>query len=97
MVEGRVYDETKRALEAASHLTDADAGSVAVLLGLAAKIDGLREREDGPLDNVSEPTYLKFADALGLTSASRRRLELEDEPGESTLGKLRAIRGGSAA
>ena len=53
-----------------------DAGTVAVLMCLAATIDGLDADDEGrlrPFDNVTIPTYLKYAVELGLTVASRKR------------------------
>lgn len=100
-----VVDATERAINAAGHLTDADAGAVEALRVLAAKIDtdddlraaylmhnaeeGL-ERKPLQLDNVSIPTYLKFCESLGLTPAGR--LKLADKPKEPTVGKLQQLR-----
>lgn len=97
-----VEDEARRAVAAASHLTDADAAAVAAMVVLARQIDYLDEsdflREDGKLDNVSVPTFLRYLDALGLTPAGRARSQIE-APKEGSRGKLaqlRAVSGGKA-
>lgn len=103
MHEGFVYAETRRAVDAATHLTVLDAGAVAVLLDLARTIDGANERQPGtelttgPLDNVTKPTYLKYAAELGLTPLSRLKLDLKGDAGGSKLAHLRSIRGGKAS
>ena len=71
-----VEDETRRAVDAAraeGTLTDLDSGVVETLMHIAREIDSLQAGVNaaGKLDNVSIPTYLKFADALGMTPASR--------------------------
>lgn len=82
-----VLRATRVALKAAklSSTSGPDAGAVAVLLRLAATIDNmaaveealLRLPDDGErvrrpsLDNVTVPTYLRYAEALGLTPAAR--------------------------
>jgi len=82
-----VLRSTRVALKAAglSSTSGPDAGSVAVLLRLAAAIDNMAAVEtallsladDGErmrrpsLDNVTIPTYLRYAEALGLTPAAR--------------------------
>ena len=103
-VEGYVYSETAKAVRAANHITDADAGTVAVLLTLARTIDGIPERDpDAPFDNVTIPTYLKYSRELGLTVLSRLDFPKGEDDGESKLGKLRgspqlvALRGGQAS
>lgn len=93
-----VYEETQQALEHADHITDADAGTVAALLRLAEKIDQQTEgglSPDGKLDNVTEPLFLKYADALGLTPVSRLRWSdtKKEGPGGSKLAQLQAKSG----
>lgn len=65
---------TSEALEvsvaAATHLGAMQAGHVAAARALARRLDDLDESgfvdENGKLDNVSMPTFLKYLDALGL-------------------------------
>lgn len=96
--EGDVLKATDAALAAAAHLTDEDAGAVAVLRDLAMTIDGMDERDpEAPLDNVTIPTYLRYAEALGLTPASRAKLGTKEERRGSKLAELRSIRGGQAS
>lgn len=91
-----VVESTTVALTAAG-LTETegpDAGTVAVLLCLARTIDAMDapvELEDGgrkpkPFDNVTIPTYLKYAEALGLTVAARKRAAVVDDEPESSHG-----------
>lgn len=109
---GTVRKATEVAIRAASHLTDQDKGAVAALRALADKIDtddALREaylewqveREVVPskplqLDNVSIPTYLKFAESLGLTPAGREKLTVKATKVKGKLTELRAARGAAA-
>jgi hypothetical protein len=94
--EGPVFAATELAVKASSHLTDADRGTVAVLMDLARTIDGMDDRDaEAPLDNVTIPTYLKYSDALGLTPLSRLKLEKPEVRG-GKLAELRSIRGGRA-
>lgn len=105
---GPVLRATRVALKAAGLTTTSgpDAGAVAVLLRLAATIDGLDTDEPEPLeegerrprrafDNVTIPTYLKYAMELGLTPAARSRASgapLEAEMGGGVRGgKLAAV------
>lgn len=97
---GPVAEATEKAIAAAAHLTDQDAGALATLRFLAKKIDTeetLRDmalewaaedekRRPPSVDNVSIPTYLKFCESLGLTPAGRARLA-EKKP-EAKGGKL---------
>lgn len=74
-----VESETERAVEAAraeGALTDLDSGVVETLMHIAREIDSLEAGVNaaGKLDNVSIPTYLKFAESLGMTPASRVKL-----------------------
>ncbi len=96
---GAVADATEVSIQAATHLTPLDRGAVEALRTLAAAIDVLAAndglREDGKLDNVSVPTYLKFCDSLGLTPAGRSRLP-EKKP-EAPGGKLALLRGEAKA
>lgn len=86
--DGSVLDETRKAVAAASHLTEADSGTVSVLLRLAAVIDGGL----APTDNVTAPTFLKYAAELGLTPLSRSRLGVKEEKDGGRLAELRAVR-----
>ena len=70
---GRVTIATRKALESLD-LPESDLGVAEVLLTLARDIDNKGKVEGAPLDNVSVPTYLKFADALGMTPESRAKL-----------------------
>lgn len=82
---------TARAIRAATHLTDLDAGAVAALRRLALLMDEL-----DPKDNVTIPTYLKYCDALRLTPASRGVVVGESEA-KGKLANLRSLRGGKGA
>lgn len=102
-----IAEATERAIAAARHLTDLDAGAVAALRALANKIDhwddvvdaASDQREDGqkltiPVhDNVSIPAYLKYCEALRLTPASRGVVVGENEA-KGKLANLRSLRGG---
>ena len=96
---GAVADATEASIRAATHLSDLDKGAVEALRTLAVAIDVLAAtggvREDGKLDNVSVPTYLKFCESLGLTPAGRSRLP-EKKP-EGPGGKLALLRGEAQA
>ena len=95
--EGFVYGQTLQAVQSARHLTPMDDGTVAVLLDLARVIDGMPGRhEDAPIDNVTKPTYLKYAAELGLTPLSRLKLGKTEDRSGSKLAELRSIRGGKA-
>jgi hypothetical protein len=99
-----ITEATERAIRAASHLTDMDAGAVETLRYLARKIEteselreiALRYAEEYDqkpphVDNVSVPTYLKYCDALGLTPAARLRF-VDGKPKEGPGGKLAQLR-----
>lgn len=93
--DGDVFAATVKAIAAAGHLTDMDAGAVAVLLDLARTIDGMDMRDaDAPLDNVTIPTFLKFSTELALTPLSRLKLPKKGDQGGSKLAQLRSIEGG---
>lgn len=104
-------DETEKAIKAADHLTEADVGAVEAMRQLARKIDSwdelvataLRLAAAGdsdvkipPHDNVSLSTYLKYADALGLSPHGRKLLGLKKRDDGDKRAKLTALRGGSA-
>lgn len=93
---GGVLAATRRAIEHADHLTVMDAGVVAVLLRLADAIDAIDENglnPAGKLDNVSIPTYLKYASALGLSVEGRKATtKAEEAKPVGTLAKLRQER-----
>lgn len=91
---------TNRAIRAAKHLTDLDAGAIAAVKMLARKIDTedeLRElaldyaaehkTKPPSVDNVSLPTYLKYTADLGLSPAGRGRLP--DRKGAAAKGGSR--------
>lgn len=98
---------TEAAIDAADHLTPADAGAIEALRALARKIDAwdrivewalddARANESRPPvpqnDNVSLPTYLKFCESLGLTPAGRGRLaEKKPEAKGGKLSRLSAV------
>lgn len=84
-----VTEATETAIKAATHLDDRDAGAVQMLRALAVAADAIDENglnPAGKLDNVTIPTYLRYAESLGLTPAGRARLE-EKKP-EGPGGKL---------
>jgi hypothetical protein len=85
-----VFDETKRSIEAADHLTEMDQGAMSTLLKLARAIDA--GPGEGKIDNVSMPTYLKFCSELGLTPAGREKLQPKAKEAGGKLGQLRSIR-----
>ena len=90
-----VLEATQKAVDAAKHLTDEDAGAVAMLLRLAEAADLIDENglnPAGKLDNVTIPTYLRFAESLGLTPAGRARLAdpKPEASGGTKLGDLQA-------
>ena len=100
MDESNIIEGTEAAIAAAKHLTAQDAGAVEALRLLARKIaawdqivewaleDAARD-ERRPVvpanDNVSIPTYLKYADALGLTPTGR--VGLLADPGKPSKKK----------
>ena len=104
---GEILDATNRAIKAASHLGSMDAGAVETIRALALKIDlqdeyfealaddaAQNDRRPPAQDNVSIPTYLKYAESLGLTPAGRTKLA--DAPkgkgdGGGKLGKLQSV------
>lgn len=104
------FDE---AVAAASHLTKMDAGAVAAARALADKIDawdvivqwalddaGDDGRPSVPAnDNVALPTFLKYAESLGLTPAGRLKAVApkKEEDAGGKLGKLLALQGGARA
>jgi len=92
-----VVEATETAIEAGTHLTDMDAGAVQMLRELAAAADLIDEsglNPAGKLDNVTIPTYLRYAESLGLTPAGRARLA-EKKP-EGPGGKLAVLQGGAS-
>jgi len=110
---GEILDATDKAIAAAPHLGPMDAGTVEAIRALALKIDlqddyfrelaaHNEERKLRPpsQDNVSIPTYLKYAEALGLTPSGRTKAEIEPPKGAGpggTLGKLQSLKGGKSA
>jgi hypothetical protein len=110
---GDLLDATNAAIAAAKHLTPMDAGSVEAIRQLAVKIDVMDDyfdaladdavehnRRPPSQDNVSIPTYLKYAEALGLTPNGRTKALIEAPKGagaSGTLGKLQGLKGGKTA
>lgn len=104
--------ETERAIAAADHLTDMDAGALEGLRALARKIDAWDQIVDWALDdageregarpavpqndNVSLSAYLKYCDQLGLSPAGRKSLEVKKVAASAKQAKLVALRGGAA-
>ena len=90
-----VTEATEKAIAAGVHLTDADLGAVQMLRELAAAADLIDEsglNPAGKLDNVTIPTYLRYAESLGLTPAGRAKLAEKKEGGAGgKLGQLRSI------
>jgi hypothetical protein len=89
---GDVLTATDESLAAATHLTKVDAGAVQMLRELAAAADLIDEsglNPAGKLDNVTIPTYLRYAESLGLTPAGRARL-VEKKP-EAKGGSLASL------
>lgn len=97
-----VRQATEDAVNAAEHLTKMDAGAVATLLKLADQIDYLTEHggmsEDGKFDNVSIPTYLRYAESLGLTPGGRAKPGVGAKRASETGGQrgLTGLQGGAA-
>lgn len=102
-----VFEETEKALKAVKPPAS-DAGTAAVLLKLAQAIDDIDAaglNPAGKLDNVSIPTYLKYAESLGMTPAARGRVKVEKSKasaqGSATMkdevGEKRGARGWRSA
>ena len=95
-----VVEATELAIAAAQHLSDADAGAVAVLRGIAGQVEYLLEHdginESGKFDNVSPSLYLKYCESLGLTPAGRKALDMKAEQSGGKLAGVRGIRERSA-
>lgn len=104
-----ILDAVDRALAAATHIDDsgADAGAVAALRALAAKIDAwdqivqwaiedAAENDSRPKvpanDNTSLPTFLKYCEALGLTPGSRKALAGDKEVEVDPVDELKRKR-----
>ena len=100
-----VLDATVAAIEAASHLGPMDAGAVETIKALALKIDmqdaylealaddaADRNLRPPSPDNVSIPTYLKYAESLGLTPTGREKLTAKKPEGKGgKLGRLSSV------
>ena len=85
-------------MEAATHLTALDRPTVEVLLDLAKTIDGFDQRPaTAPLDNVTVPTFLRYAESLGLTPMARQRLDVKRPKAESALDRARRQWGAGSA
>lgn len=89
--DAEVLPVVRGAVEAAEWLTPADAGTVALLLRLAARLDHPDfPIIDGKFDNVSESLFLKTSAALGLTPEMRAAWEKKEKAnGSSRLDTLR--------
>lgn len=84
-----VYEMTKEALASADWLTKADHGTIRVLLQVATVLDDPDfPIVDGRFDNVSQSTYLKYCQELGLTVAARAVKEEKRDAKESKLEQL---------
>ncbi len=99
---------TDKAIAAADHLTDQDAGAVEAMRALARKIDAWDQIVEWALDdaaamkgsrpavpqndNVSIASYLKYCDQLGLSPAGRKSLALKQEAPSGKKAKLTALR-----
>ena len=107
---GRVQKQAHQSIEQATGaaleslgLPATDAGVAAVLLKLASAIDDIDEdglNPAGKLDNVSIPTYLKYAEALGMTPHSRGALgkpKAQPAVSGSTVAQFRSRHGGRAS
>ena len=93
-----IVEATEQSIEAAekaNRLTAEDKGAVEVLRTLAAAADAIDEsglNPAGKLDNVTIPTYLRYAESLGLTPAGRAKLvEKKPEGKGGKLGRLAAV------
>jgi hypothetical protein len=87
-----VAEATEAAIAAASHLTDMDQGAVQMLQALALAADLIDEsglNPAGKLDNVTIPTYLRYAESLDLTPGGR--VKLAEKKAEGKGGKLRGL------
>src|SRR5690625_4648436 len=103
-----ILEATERAIAAATHLTDEDAGAVEALRALARKIDAWDEIVQWALDDAAEsgsrpkvpandntslPTFLKYCESLGLTPTGRKALGLgEEAEAEDPVAKLKQRR-----
>jgi hypothetical protein len=88
-----VYTATRRSIKAmGDQLGPMDAGAVAALLELARQIDAKSdEGDDGKVDNVTIPTYLRYCESLGLTPAGRVKLKPKEQETGGKLAQLRSI------
>jgi hypothetical protein len=88
--EGRYGDlsrATDEAIDAATHLSPAHAGTVAAIRIIARQIDAAPMLLPG---DVAFPTYLKYAMQLGLTPVMTEAAGArKEQPGGSTLKHLR--------
>ena len=98
MTESSVFEATERSIAAAikaKRLDDEDAGAVQMLRELARAADLIDENglnPAGKLDNVTIPTYLRYAESLGLTPAGRAKLvEKKPEGKGGKLGRLASV------
>lgn len=90
-----VLPVVESALAAADWITDADAGTVKLLLNLAERLDHPDFPViDGRFDNVSESLFLKTSAALGLTPEMRAAWDKKEK---KNGGRLDTLRKGTAA
>ncbi len=95
MKRGPLRRATGTAINTADHLTRTDEGAVQLLREVAGHLDVLRE---GMLEGVPASrefadlarTYLRTAEALGLTPAARHRLGI-DQPTDDGAGFLASV------
>lgn len=80
------------AAEAAGLITPMDAGTVAVLMRMAERMDDPDfPYVEGRFDNVTEGLYVKTARELGLTVQARVAVPEKAEVSRGKLGELRAV------
>lgn len=90
-----IIDATNESITAAVHLTEADAGAIAILRLLAKRTEiALSDDPEAKFDNVSPSLFLKLLSELGLTPAGRQKLGMQQSTPQPTgaLAELRARR-----
>src|SRR5690625_142163 len=102
-----ILEAFNKAVEEASHIKNQDAGAVEAARALARKIDAWDQivewaNEDAAEngwrpkvpanDNTSLGSFLKYCDALGLTPAGRKNLELGQGVGVNPIDELKRKR-----
>jgi len=87
----------EESLSAAVHLTEADAGSIAILRLLAVRVQiALSDDPEAKFDNVSGVLFLRLLGELGLTPAGRHKLGMA-LPSPRPVGALAELRARRAA